>query len=69
MAENYDIAQIVENIDQLKQAALALKRNSSGIQSIERNVERVMACVRALELGFADVADVLNEGELKPTKW
>ena len=69
MAENYDIVQIVEKIDHLKKAALELKDISGGIQSIERNVERMMACVRALELGFVDVADILNGEELQQTKW
>lgn len=59
MTHSYDVAVLVRNIETLKQTALDLRRAGEGIITVERNVDRILADVRLLELGISDVVDIL----------
>ena len=59
MAQECDIKEMADKILALKQQATELKEMSGGIQAVDRNVDRILACVRMLELNISDVADVI----------
>ena len=59
MVQEYDIEGITNKIQTLKQTAIELKAMSGGIQAIDRNVDRILASIRILELNVAEVANIL----------
>jgi len=61
VAKEYDIKGIAEKIRTLRRNATELKEASGGIQAIDRNVDRILACVTILEISVNDVAEVLGE--------
>ena len=56
MAQEYDIKAMAEKILALKQMAMELKEMSGGIQAIDRNVDRILASIRMLEINVVEVA-------------
>ena len=58
MSQSIELNLVSDKINQLKQAAEALKQVAGEIPSVDRNVERLMAVVRVLELGFCDVSEI-----------
>ena len=61
MAKEYDIKGMVEKIRALRKNAEELKKISGGIQAVDRNVDRILASVKMLEISISDVAEVLGE--------
>ena len=61
MAQEYDIKGMVEKIRALRKNAEELKKISGGIQAVDRNVDRILASVKMLEISISDVAEVLGE--------
>ena len=61
MSREYDMKDIAEKILALKDLAKKLKESSGGIQSIDRNVDRILSSIRLLELEIVEVEDILNE--------
>jgi hypothetical protein len=59
MTQDYDIKGMVEKIRALRENAEALKETSGGIQAVDRNVDRILACVKMLEIGISDIAEFL----------
>ena len=59
MAEEYKIGDMAEKIQLLKQTATELKRISGGIQAVDRNVDRILASIKMLEINISDVAGIL----------
>lgn len=59
MAEEYKIEDMAEKIQLLKQTATELKRISGGIQAVDRNVDRILASIKMLEINISDVAGIL----------
>lgn len=59
MVEEYKIGDMVEKIKILKQTATELKRISGGIQAVDRNVDRILASIKMLEINISDVAGIL----------
>jgi len=53
------IRNMAEKIQLLKQTATELKRISSGIQAVDRNVDRILASIRMLEINVSDVKGLL----------
>ena len=47
-------------IKRLRHLAEELKEKSGGIQAVDRNVERILANVKMLELNISDVRDLLS---------
>jgi hypothetical protein len=64
MAEQYDIKGMSSRITTLRKVATELKSMSGGIQAVDKNVERLMACVRALEIDIVEVDRILDGKEL-----
>ena len=58
MAEEYDIKAIAEKIKSLRKNAEELKKISDGIPTVERNVERLLASVKMLEISISDVVEI-----------
>jgi len=54
-----DTKQMAEKIQAIKQAAAKLKRISGGIQAVDRNVDRILASVRMLEINISDAVDIV----------
>ena len=50
---------MAEKIEALKQAATELKAMSGGIQAVERNVDRILASVKILEINVSAVAAII----------
>jgi hypothetical protein len=61
VTEEYDIKEMADKIRALRQKATELKEMSGGIETVDRNVDRILANVRMLELNISDVADILLE--------
>ncbi len=59
MAQEYDIKGMADRIRALKQTATELKTMSGGIQAIDRNVDRILACIKMLEINVNDVVDII----------
>ena len=59
MAQEYKIKEMADKIRLLRQNAAELKEMSGGIQAVDRNVDRILANVRILEISISDVMDVI----------
>jgi hypothetical protein len=58
MAEKYKIEDMSQKIAALKQTSKELKRISGGIQAVDRNVDRILASIKMLEINISDVAGI-----------
>jgi predicted component of type VI protein secretion system len=56
---DWKIDEMDDLIKKLRQVAEELKEKSGGIQAVDRNVERILANVKMLELNVSDVKEVL----------
>ena len=61
MMNEYNLSGMVEKINLLKKAATELKELSDDFPAVERNVARILADVRVLELDVVDVVDILKD--------
>lgn len=59
MTQNYNVRAMAEKIELLKKTVMELQDVSGGIKAVERNIERMLASIRVLELDISDVVDVL----------
>ena len=59
MAEGYNIKEMVEKIQTIKEAATELQDTSGGIQAVDRNVDRILASIKMLEINISDVVGIL----------
>jgi hypothetical protein len=58
VAKDYKIGDMAAKIGVLKQTANELKRISGGIQAVDRNVDRILASIKMLEINISDLADM-----------
>jgi hypothetical protein len=58
VVKEYKIGEMAEKIRVLKQTAAELKRISGGIQAVDRNVDRILASIKMLEINISDLADI-----------
>jgi hypothetical protein len=58
MTDNYDLQGMVSRVRTLRAAATELKSLSQGIQAVDRNVDRILASIKMLEINLVDVADL-----------
>jgi hypothetical protein len=56
---NYKIADMTKKIELLKQTATELKRISGGIQAVDRNVDRILASIKMLEINISDLSGIV----------
>jgi len=59
MAGEYKIEDVAKKIELLKQAATDLKRISGGIQAVDRNVDRILASIKMLEINISDLEGII----------
>jgi hypothetical protein len=57
--ENYKIEDMAKKIELLKQTATELKRISGGIQAVDRNVDRILASIKMLEINISDLSGII----------
>ncbi len=57
--KKYKIEDMAQKIELLKQTATELKRISGGIQAVDRNVDRILASIKMLELNISDLAGIV----------
>ena len=53
------IAEMDELIQRMRQCAEELKKKDNGIQAVERNVDRILANIKMLELNITDIKELL----------
>ncbi len=58
MPEEIDIRKMAAKIKILRKTATELKQMSGGIQTVDRNLDRILADVKMLELNVSDVAEI-----------
>ena len=56
--KEYKIADMAKKIELLKQTATELKRISGGIQAVDRNVARILASIKMLEINISDLVGI-----------
>ena len=56
---DWNIDEMDELIKKLRQLAEELKEKSGGIQAVDRNLDRILANVKMLELNVSDVRELL----------
>lgn len=61
MTQEYDIKEMAARIKTLRETATELKAMGNGIQAIDRNVDRILANVRMLEIDVAEVVSLYDE--------
>lgn len=61
VAQEYDIKGMADKIRALRQNATELKEMSGGIQAVDRNVDRILACVKMLEITVNDAVEILGK--------
>ena len=61
MADEYDLRAMVEKIRALRENAKELQKISAGMPTVDRNVVRILACVKMLEISISDAAEVLGK--------
>ena len=58
MAEEYDIQGMAASIEALRRTAEELKNMAGGMQAVDRNVDRILANVKMLEINISDLAAI-----------
>jgi len=58
MVEGYNVKEMAEKIQAIKEAATELKDISGGIQAVDRNVDRILASVKMLEINISDIVGI-----------
>jgi hypothetical protein len=56
--EGYPVKEMAEKIQAIKEAATKLQNISGGIQAVERNVDRILASVKMLEINISDISGI-----------
>lgn len=59
MVADADIKGLNQAIQQMRQLAEELKGKAGRIQAVERNVDRILASIKMLELNISDVTEFL----------
>jgi hypothetical protein len=55
---NVDVKAIAQLIQQMRHNAEDLREKASGIQAVERNLDRILASIKMLELNISDVYEL-----------
>ena len=58
-SNNIDIKKMAEKISSIKQEVYDLKAMSGGIQAVDKNIDRILAGIKMLEINISDLLDVL----------
>jgi hypothetical protein len=57
--KKYKIEDMAKKIELLKQTATELKHISGGIQAVDRNVARILASIKMLEINISDLTGII----------
>jgi hypothetical protein len=60
MTQQYDIKGMVSKIKSLRKDAEELKKIGAGIPTVEKNVDRILADIRILEVEVVDAASIIS---------
>ena len=52
------LKELDQSIQQMRQIAEGLKSKAGGIQAVERNINRILASIKMLELNISDVCEL-----------
>lgn len=55
MVKEYKLEDMAAKIQLLKKTAIELKRISGGIPAVDKNVDRILASIKMLEINISDV--------------
>ncbi len=58
MTESYHVKEMAEKVQAIKEAAAELQNISGGIQAVDRNVDRILASVKMLEINISDILGI-----------
>jgi hypothetical protein len=58
VVKEYKIGDMAARIRVLRETAVELKRISGGIQAVDRNVDRILASIKMLEINISDLVDI-----------
>lgn len=56
---DWDIKEIDERIHQMRQLAEELRERAGGVQAVERNLVRILASIKMLELNISDAKELV----------
>ena len=59
MVEEHNVKLMAKKIEAIRRTATELKSISGGIQAVDRNIDRILASVKMMEINITDVADVI----------
>ena len=65
MVDEYHLVQMVRKIRLLRKSAEELKDLSGGIEAVDKNVDRILASVRMLEINVSDAADLVDKEKVR----
>ncbi len=54
-----NVKEMAEKIAAIRRQAVELQAISGGIQAVDKNVDRILASVKMLEINVSDLADVI----------
>ncbi len=60
-SQSVNIRRLAQKIASLKQEANEIKAMSGGIQAIDKNIDRILACIRMLEINISDLVDIVPD--------
>ena len=58
-SNNIDIKEMARKISSIRQEVNELKAMSGGIQAVDKNIDRILASIKMLEINISDLLDVL----------
>jgi hypothetical protein len=58
-SNNINIKKMAQKISAIKQEVNELKAISGGIQAVDKNIDRILASIKMLEINISDLLDVL----------
>jgi len=60
-SKSINMMKMAQKISSLKQEANELKAMSGGIQAVDRNIDRILACIKMLEINISDLEEILPD--------
>lgn len=55
---NNDVKDMAEQIEKIKKETIRLEEMAGDIQCVDRNVERIMASIKMLEINISDLVNI-----------
>jgi len=58
-SNNSNVKEMAQRISSIKKEVNELKAMSGGIQAVDKNIDRILASIKMLEINISDLVDVL----------